>query len=30
VLIGLLLFLLQGVAVFVRNLDILFGRKKTP
>jgi len=30
VLIGLLLFLLQGVATFVRNLDILFGRKKTP
>jgi TRAP-type mannitol/chloroaromatic compound transport system permease small subunit len=30
VLIGLTLFLLQGVAVFVRNLDILFGRKKTP
>jgi len=30
VMIGLLLFLLQGVAVFVRNLDILFRRKKTP
>jgi TRAP-type mannitol/chloroaromatic compound transport system permease small subunit len=30
VLIGLLLFLLQGVAVFVRNLEILLGRKKTP
>lgn len=29
VLIGLILFLLQGVAVFVRNLDILFGRKET-
>ena len=30
VLIGLILFLLQGVAVFVRNLEILLGRKKTP
>ena len=30
VLIGLLLFLLQGVAIFVRNLDIIFGRKETP
>jgi TRAP-type mannitol/chloroaromatic compound transport system permease small subunit len=30
VLVGLTLFLLQGFAVFVRNLDILFGRKKTP
>jgi len=30
VLIGLFLFLLQGLAVFVRNLDFLFGRKKTP
>lgn len=30
VLIGLILFLLQGFAVFVRNLEILLGRKKTP
>jgi len=30
VMIGLLLFLVQGVAVFVRNVDILFRRKKTP
>jgi TRAP-type mannitol/chloroaromatic compound transport system permease small subunit len=30
VLIGLVLFLLQGFAVFVRNLEILLGRKKTP
>lgn len=30
VLIGLLLFLLQGVAVFVRNLHIIFGRKESP
>ena len=30
VLIGLILFLLQGFAVFVRNLEILFGRKETP
>jgi TRAP-type mannitol/chloroaromatic compound transport system permease small subunit len=29
VLIGLILFLLQGFAVFVRNLEILRGRKKT-
>jgi TRAP-type mannitol/chloroaromatic compound transport system permease small subunit len=29
VLIGLLLFLLQGLAIFVRNLDILFGRKES-
>jgi len=27
-LIGLILFLLQGVAIFVRNLEILFGREK--
>ncbi len=30
VLIGLILFLLQGLAIFVRNLQILFGRKETP
>jgi len=30
VLIGLILFLLQGLAVFVRNLNILFGKKETP
>ena len=30
VLIGLVLFLLQGFAVFVRNLRILLGRKETP
>jgi TRAP-type mannitol/chloroaromatic compound transport system permease small subunit len=30
VLIGLLLFLLQGFALFVRNLKILFGRKEKP
>jgi len=30
VLIGLILFLLQGFALFVRNLKILFGRKETP
>ncbi len=30
VLIGLILFLLQGVAIFVKNLEILLGRKKTP
>jgi len=30
VFIGLILFLLQGFAVFVRNLEILLGRKKTP
>jgi TRAP-type mannitol/chloroaromatic compound transport system permease small subunit len=30
VLIGLILFLLQGFALFVRNLRILFGRKETP
>ncbi len=30
VLIGLILFLLQGFAVFVRNLEILLGRKKSP
>jgi TRAP-type mannitol/chloroaromatic compound transport system permease small subunit len=30
VLIGLVLFLLQGFAVFVRNLEILLGRKKIP
>jgi len=30
VLIGLILFLLQGVAIFVRSLQILFGRKETP
>ena len=30
VLIGLILFLLQGFALFVRNLEILLGRKKTP
>lgn len=30
VLIGLILFLLQGFAVFARNLEILLGRKKTP
>ena len=30
VLIGLILFLLQGFAVFVRNLRILLGRKETP
>jgi TRAP-type mannitol/chloroaromatic compound transport system permease small subunit len=30
VLVGLILFLLQGFAVFVRNLEILLGRKKTP
>ncbi|MBM4332352.1 MAG: TRAP transporter small permease subunit [Deltaproteobacteria bacterium] len=30
VFIGLLLFLLQGLAAFVRNLNILFGRKETP
>lgn len=30
VLIGLILFLMQGFAVFVRNLEILLGRKKTP
>jgi len=30
VLIGLLLFLLQGLAIFVRNLDIIFGRKEAP
>jgi len=30
VLIGLILFLLQGFAVFVRNLRIFFGRKETP
>ena len=28
--IGLFLFLLQGFAVFARNLEILLGRKKTP
>ena len=28
VLVGLILYLLQGVAIFVRNLDILFGRKE--
>ena len=30
VLIGLILFLLQGLATFVRNLEFLFGRKETP
>lgn len=30
VLIGLVLFLLQGLAIFVRNFKILFGRKETP
>jgi len=30
VLIGLLLFLMQGFAVFVRNLKILLGRKEKP
>ena len=30
VLIGLILFLLQGFAIFVRNLKILLGRKETP
>jgi TRAP-type mannitol/chloroaromatic compound transport system permease small subunit len=30
VLIGLLLFLLQGLAIFVRSLQIIFGRKETP
>jgi TRAP-type mannitol/chloroaromatic compound transport system permease small subunit len=30
VLVGLTLFLLQGFAVFVRNLRILFGRKEAP
>ena len=30
VLIGLILFLLQGFALFVRNLEILLGRKKIP
>ena len=30
VLIGLILFLLQGLATFVRSLQILFGRKETP
>ena len=30
VLIGLLLFLLQGVAIFVRDLEIIFGRKEAP
>lgn len=30
VFIGLLLFLLQGLAIFVRNLEIIFGRKETP
>jgi TRAP-type mannitol/chloroaromatic compound transport system permease small subunit len=30
VLIGLILFLLQGLAIFVRSLQILFGRKETP
>ena len=30
VLIGLILFLMQGFAVFVRHLEILLGRKKTP
>lgn len=30
VLIGLLLFLLQGLAIFVRNLEIIFGRKEAP
>ena len=30
VLIGLILFLLQGFAVFVRNLEILLGRKEKP
>ena len=30
VLIGLILFLLQGLATFVRSLQIIFGRKETP
>ena len=30
VFIGLTLFLLQGLAIFVRNLRFLFGRKETP
>jgi len=30
VLIGLILFLLQGLAIFVRSLQIIFGRKETP
>jgi TRAP-type mannitol/chloroaromatic compound transport system permease small subunit len=30
VLIGLILFLLQGFAIFVRSLQIIFGRKETP
>lgn len=30
VLIGLTLFLLQGLATFVRSLQIIFGRKETP
>jgi len=30
VMVGLLLFLLQGIAVFVRNLNILLGRKEKP
>jgi TRAP-type mannitol/chloroaromatic compound transport system permease small subunit len=30
VLIGLILFLLEGFAVFMRNLRILLGRKETP
>jgi TRAP-type mannitol/chloroaromatic compound transport system permease small subunit len=30
VLIGLILFLLQGLAIFVRSLQTIFGRKETP
>jgi len=30
VLVGLILFLLQGLAIFLRSLQILFGRKETP
>jgi TRAP-type mannitol/chloroaromatic compound transport system permease small subunit len=30
VLIGLILLLLQGLAIFVRSLQIIFGRKETP